>query len=260
MERSDPDYALLDRLGTGRAIFYPRPDRTLPPEGASDHRIAVAEGVELAARLYEGDRSWPSVLYFHGNGEVVSDHDDVATIYHQVGLNLFVVDFRGYGASSGSPTFAALVGDAIPAVEQFHAILDSGGFALPRFVMGRSLGAHPALEIAARRPDRLCGLIIESGAGSLSRLAAMAGGGDDAAPLVAAHEAKLRSITLPTLILHGEHDELIPLDRAVELHETIASTDRELLVIPGAGHNDILWVGLQEYFGAIARFTSRLAT
>lgn len=254
-----PDYALLDRLGTGRAIFYPRADRSLPPAGATDHRIAVGEGVELSARLYEGDRSWPSILYFHGNGEVVGDHDEIAAIYHQVGLNLFVVDFRGYGASGGSPTFAALVGDAIPAVDHFHALLDTLGFAPARFVMGRSLGAHPALEIAAHRPERLRGLIIESGAGSLQRLTAMAGGGTEAATLAAAHDAKLRAITLPALILHGEYDELIPLDRAVELHETIASPDRELLVIPGAGHNDILWVGLQEYFGAIARFTNRLA-
>lgn len=260
MPDSFPDYSLLDRLGTSGSIFYPRPDVSSPPEGASDYRIEVADGVELAARFYAQDASWPTVLYFHGNGEVVADHDGIAPYYHQVEINLFVVDFRAYGSSTGSPTFATLVGDAHPAMEQFHAILDADGFSDIRFVMGRSLGAHPALELASRSADRFRGLIIESGAGSLGRIAEMLGGGStETEALVEAHDSKLKAIGMPTLIIHGEGDELIPLDRAIDLLDTISSEDKELLVIPGAGHNDILWVGVRDYFGAVAAFTTRLA-
>ncbi len=258
MTENAPDYGILDRLGVGGGIFFPRPDATAAPTGSGDHRIATGEGADLHARLYRGDKSWPTILYFHGNGEVVADHDSIAPLYHKAGLNLFVVDFRGYGLSTGSPTFASLTADAAPAVERFHSILDDEDFAPARFVMGRSLGAHPALEIAAHYNMRFLGLLIESGAGSLGRLAAMAGGDAALSAVAEAHEAKIRSITLPTLIIHGELDQLIPLDRAVSLHETISSGDKELLIIPGAGHNDILWTGLKDYFSAIRNFTDRL--
>jgi len=78
----------------------------------------------------------------------------------------------------------------------------------------------------------------------------------EGAALVAAHEAKIRSIQIPLLVIHGEWDELIPLQQAVELYDTLAHVPRELLIIPGAGHNDLMWAGLEDYFGAIRRFVS----
>ena len=79
----------------------------------------------------------------------------------------------------------------------------------------------------------------------------------EGADLVEAHEAKIRSIQMPLLVIHGEWDELIPLQQAVELYEMLPHVERELLIIPGAGHNDLLWAGLQDYFGGIQRFVSR---
>ena len=87
-------------------------------------------------------------------------------------FNLFVTEFRGYGRSAGRPSVAHLVSDARPLAERFHATLDEQGFDERRFVMGRSLGSQPALEIAARAGDRFRGLIIESGAASIRRLLA----------------------------------------------------------------------------------------
>jgi hypothetical protein len=71
---------------------------------------------------------------------------------------------------------------------------------------------------------------------------------------VEAHEAKLRAVRLPALIIHGEWDELIPLDHAAGLYDMLGDTERELVVIPGAGHNDILWVGQRQYFESVAAF------
>jgi hypothetical protein len=256
------DYALLDRSGAGATVFYPRPDPVAPPEGAADLAIEVAPGVAVGARFYGFDRALPTILYFHGNGEVASDHDDIAPFYHQAGANLFVVEFRGYGRSGGRPTFASLVGDALPVVEAFHAQLDTGGFAGSRFVMGRSLGTQPALEAAARGAGRLRGLIVESGAGNLRRMAGRLGL-DPAAPdvtaLVDGHEAKVRSIRLPALVIHGEDDDLVPIQAAFDLLELLGEGERQLVVIPGAGHNDLLWRGVQEYFTAVADFVARHA-
>ncbi len=253
----EPDYGLIDRAGASAAIFYPRPDGVPPPAGATDLLIDVGPGVAVGARFYASDPAQPTILYFHGNGEVASDHDDIAPFYHQAGANLFVVEFRGYGRSGGRPSFAALAGDARPVAARFHAVLDEQGFDGRRFVMGRSLGSHPALEAAARVPERFSGLIIESGAASLRRLVSRLGAGADAeaaAALAAAHEAKIRSIRLPALIIHGERDELIPLAHAAELYELLEGTEREMVVIPGAGHNDLLWLGRAQYFEAIGSF------
>jgi pimeloyl-ACP methyl ester carboxylesterase len=258
--REAPDYALLDQAGVAGTMFYPRPDPQPAPPGASDHLIEVEPGVSVAARFYAFDAALPTILYFHGNGEVVSDHDPLAPLYRQAGANLFVAEFRGYGRSSGTPTVAALVGDAHPITGYFHAHLDAEEFADRRFVMGRSLGTHPALEVAANASERIRGLVVESGASGLRRMLqrlgfdAESGAGAD---LAAAHEAKVRSIRMPLLMIHGEWDELIPLENALELYDLLAEVEREILVIPGAGHNDLLWAGLQSYFEAIARFVAR---
>src|SRR5687768_9336185 len=97
-----PDYSLIDRTGLGSMIFYPRGDGSPPPESAEDHQFEVSPGVRLGARLYVSNPAHPTVLYFHGNGEVASDHDDIAGFYRQIAVNLFVVEFRGYGRSAGT--------------------------------------------------------------------------------------------------------------------------------------------------------------
>jgi len=99
--------------------------------------------------------------------------------------------------------------------------------------------------------------IIESGAGNIRRLVARLGvpiDSGEGAALVDAHEAKLRAIRLPALIIHGDWDELIPLDHAAGLYDMLGDTERELVVIPAAGHNDILWVGQRQYFESVAAF------
>jgi pimeloyl-ACP methyl ester carboxylesterase len=253
------DYALLDRLGVADWIFYPRPDFGPPPPGAEDVSMPVAPAVAVACRFYPTDPALPSVLFFHGNGEVAADYDDVAPLYHRARLNLFVADYRGYGASNGAPSFAALNGDAHPVLDRFHALLDERGFNPARFVMGRSLGAYPACELAARRPERLRGLVIESGAANLSRLARRVPAGEAAEVLdrlVAGHAAKIAAIALPALLIHGDVDELIPVQSAVEFYDTLTAEPKELVLIPGAGHNDLLWVGARRYFQALAAFAA----
>ncbi len=238
-----PDYALLDRAGAASMMFYPRPDPYPAPPGASDHLIEVGPGAAIAGRFYAFDAALPTILYFHGNGEVISDHDALAPLYRQAGANLFVTEFRGYGRSTGTPTLEHLVGDAHPLAAYFHAQLDGLGFEERRFVMGRSLGTHPALEVAAHASERFRGLIVESGAAGLRRMLERFGFDAETGPgadLARAHEAKVRSIRLPLLLIHGEWDELIPLDHAIELYELLADVERKLLVIPGAGHNDLL--------------------
>ncbi len=166
----DPDYSLLDRGGVSAQIFFPRPDPSPTPAGATDHVVEIGDGMSIAARRYEIDAHGPTIVYFHGNGEVVGDHDGIAPLYHSIGANLFVFEFRGYGRSTGSPTIEHLVADGAVCGERALELLDADGFDGPRLVMGRSLGANPALEVAAR-VSGYCALILESGAGNVGRFA-----------------------------------------------------------------------------------------
>jgi pimeloyl-ACP methyl ester carboxylesterase len=255
--RDGPDYALLDRRGLARGLFYPRRDLSRPPPGAEDHRIEVEAGVEVSGRFYPLDPSRPTLLYFHGNGEIASDYDGIAPLYREIGVSLFVVDYRGYGGSDGTPSFASLIADAHPVLARFHALLDEAGFTAARFVMGRSLGSLPAAELAATAGQRLAGLIIESGAPDLARLRERAGidrSDLEIAELVEAHAAHLAAINLPVVHIHGEWDEIIPLEYGIAFHEQLTTARKELVIIPGAGHNDIGWVGRELYFETLARF------
>lgn len=254
----DPDYSLLDRGGASAQIFFPRPDRSPTPAGATDHLVEVGDGVSIAARRYETDAHGPTIVYFHGNGEVVGDHDFIAPLYHSIGANLFVFEFRGYGRSTGTPTMEHLVGDGAVCGQRALSLLDADGFDGPRFVMGRSLGANPALEVAARVPGYR-GLILESGAGNVGRFVHRLGlqPGPELDRLVAAHAAKLATITIPTLIIHGLMDDLVPVDNALATAQLLTASDVTTELVEGAGHNDLLLVDPGRYIEAIARLIER---
>ena len=254
---SEIDYSALDRPEILSFVFYPRKDFTKAPSNARDYFIAVEKDVSISCRFYIHSETSPSILYFHGNGEVVSDHDYIAPLYNELGINLFVADYRGYGASGGMPTLKTTISDASTIFKAFAEILRQGNYSHSVFVMGRSLGSISAVEIAYRYQEQIRGLIIESGFATFSNLlfhlglnARSLGIQDDEFPNL----AKVRTIVLPTLIIHGEDDHLIPVTEAQSLFKNSAASNKKLLIIPQAGHNDILWVGKESYFQAIKEF------
>ena len=68
---------------------------------------------------------------------------------------------------------------------------------------------------------------------------------------------RIQKIFLPTLIIHGEQDWLVPLQNARDLYHHLGAEEKELLIIPSATHNDIMLVGLKEYFNALQRFIQK---
>jgi pimeloyl-ACP methyl ester carboxylesterase len=249
------DYSILDRPEILRFVFYPRRDWTSPPAGANDYMVPVEEGVAISCRFYPASPGAPCILYFHGNGEVACDHDWIAPLYAREGISLFVADFRGYGRSGGFPTFSNMTADAHTIFDFFRETVRSSGRGGLLFLMGRSLGSHSAAELALHHAEHLGGLIIESGSSNVARLARLFGlSSERLAKLGEALSARNRSITLRTLIIHGERDSLIPSSEAITLHEELGSPEKRLVIIPGADHNDIMLVGTEQYFSAIREF------
>ena len=253
------DYTPLDLPEANWQMFHPQRVWSNPPAGGSDHLILVEEGVSLSARFHPYNQGGPTILFFHGNGEVACQFDGPARYYGQAGANLFVADFRGYGLSSGVSSFSNMISDARVVFEYCRDFLTDYSFSGPLFVKGRSLGCHSAVEVATHFQSELSGLILESGSAAVARMARRWGLSLDTpqiAELVRLHEEKLRSIALPLLTICGERDELISTEAVVELYESIGSEDKTLEVIPGAGHNDLWLVGRDQYFESVRKFIS----
>ncbi|MBA4393500.1 MAG: alpha/beta hydrolase [Desulfobacca sp.] len=263
MPESSNALVLFDHPEINSLIFFPRPDPTVSsPAGAENHLIPVAREINLGARFFLSDPAGPHLLFFHGNGEIASDYDDVGPLYTQLGLSLLAVDYRGYGKSQGAPTVGTLLPDALSAFDLVYESIRERGRTGPFLVMGRSLGSAPAIEIASKRMEKLAGLIIESGFAYSLPLLKLIGIPVDHLGLEEKdgfrNFQKISNITKPTLILHAQFDQVIPLNEADILLKNSGARRKELIVIPRAGHNDIIALCGGEYFKTIARFANSL--
>ena len=251
------DYSSLDQPFLLQFIFYPRKDFTPCPGNAFDLSIVVGDSVSISCRFYTGHREWPWILFFHGNGEVVSDYDEISAFYHQKKTNLIVADYRGYGASTGTPTLTHLAQDAHVIFKEVGEELSRRNLRKDLWVMGRSLGSISAVELAYHHQEEIKGLIIESGFPSVVRIMSHLGIPARAMGLEKIDQEcleRIKKIFLPTLVIHGDHDSLVPLENAKAIYQHLGTQEKKLLVIPSATHNDIMLVGFKDYFNAIQQF------
>ncbi|MBP1749395.1 MAG: hypothetical protein H6Q52_1934 [Deltaproteobacteria bacterium] len=252
-----PDYSKVDTPDILSYVFYPRDESGACPKYAFDHFIPVDDAVAIHCRFYKEDDAWPWILYFHGNGEVVSDYDELSLFYFKYKLNIAVVDYRGYGKSNGTPTVANMTRDAHKVFESVRAALAEKNLKDDIWIMGRSLGSVSAIEIAYKHGPDINGLIIESGFPSISSLIIRHGIASADMSLDSITEeclGMLKAITVPVLVIHGEYDTLVPPDEAETIMENIGSPNKNLLMIPGATHSDIMFMGLRQYMEAIRQF------
>lgn len=253
---ANPDMALLDRPEISQFIFYPRRDPQ-PQDDVALYPVEVEQGISVVCRFYPASRGIATILYFHGNGETAGDYDLVSSLYTALGINLFVADYRGYGLSSGEPTIGHMLQDAHPICERLREVLREGGYAEALFVMGRSLGSAPAIELAFRSQDAFKGLIVESGFSDAFRLFSYIGLPVAIPPHYQEgfpNGGRMRSIRIPALLIHGAEDQLIPLQEAEELLRLCAAEEKSLVVIPRADHNTLMMKGRDKYFQAIEGF------
>ena len=254
------DYSSFDNPMILSSLFHPRPDYGISATSqyAKDLFITVEDGVQLGARFYSKDKNAAVILFFHGNGEIVSDYDDLSSVYLEKGINFMPVDYRGYGRSTGVPTVSKMMRDCHIVFQYVKKWLGDRGYGGSVFIMGRSLGSASALELAHNYEDEIHGIIIESGfAYALPLLNKL---GIDTQALGLQEEDglrnidKIRTVNKPALIIHAENDHIIPLADGRTLFENCPSPDKKILIIPGANHNTIFEYGLKEYMNAVKDF------
>lgn len=258
------DYAKLDHPEVVRLLFHPRSKDAgwHAPAGASDLHIVVEEGITIGARFHVAGTTSPNILFFHGNGEIVSDYDPIGPIYNEHGLNLFAVDYRGYGRSGGLPAGSSMMRDAHAIFKEARHRLKDGGHTGPVIVMGRSLGSASALELAFSYEDDIAGLIIESGFARTVPLLNRLGIDAEALGITEAdgfnNLEKIKHVTKPTLIIHAGNDQIIPVQSAEELQSHCGARNKQFQVVPGADHNTIMMRAGMLYFQMIKKFADKI--
>ena len=251
-------------------LLYPAPDRfphtTPAAEGLAfeDLQIRVQGSDHLHAWwIPAADPSEQVVLVFHGNGYVIEDmvNNEIASLRGS-GANLLLTDYRGYGLSSRvSPDESTINQDADAALS--YLLKDRKVPAAHIIVLGRSIGSGPATELARKNPG-LGGLILET---PFSRI-------DDAARgdwfyrlfpvslILRSHFdnlGKIAAVHSPVLVIVGTDDQLTPRWMAESIIAQ-AHDPKQLCLVQGAGHNDLVSTGGQALSDMLRKFVQSIGT
>jgi uncharacterized protein len=228
-------YGMQERL-----IF---PASTLPPDYQfsfdqpfEEVRIPVP-GASLSALHFTQAKPRGLVFFLHGNGGDLSSWTTGADFYRKVNYDLFIIDYRGYGKSTGKiESEAQLHADVRAAWDAIAPRYRSRN--LPIVIYGRSLGTGLAAYLARDVNPALLMLVtpFTSLAAAASRAYPLVPGWILKYPLRT--DAIIGEVKSPVLLVHGTRDELIPLSDSEQLR-SLARSPVELLVVDGAGHNDI---------------------
>jgi fermentation-respiration switch protein FrsA (DUF1100 family) len=243
------------RLVESRLAFFPEPGEPVAPAS-----IGI-EYESLTLRTSDGEtlRGWwmprpdaaATVFYLHGNGGNLSLWLPGFARVWQQGYAVFAVDYRGYGASTGSPSEAGLYRDLDASLEAL-AKLDT-----PRPIVywGRSLGSVMAAYAATQRaPD---GLILE--AGFPDARAVLEGSPLWLLSWLSSYRFPaarwLEGVAVPTLVIHGDRDSVIPFHLGERLYERVRGPKR-FFRIEGGDHNDLQPRQPGAYWAAVGEFVA----
>lgn len=241
-----------------RFLYFPTRELAATPASyglpSEDLTVEAEDGVALRGWWIHA-RGERALLFFHGNAGNVADRLDRAGILcTRLGLDVFLVDYRGYGGSQGSPSEEGLYRDA----RAIHGAATARGFRPEDIVVfGESLGSAVAIQLALDRPSGA--VVLET---PFLSLAAMA---REHYPFVPTfllrsrydNAAKIPAVVPPKLFLVAERDEIVPPEHGRRLFE-VAKEPKTLFVIPGAGHNDTYLTGGEAYWREWAGFLETL--
>ncbi len=230
-------------------MIFPAP----PPNYTDDAdilKLPMAEGGTISARYYPNPQATHTLLYSHGNGEDIGTSPDLWEGLRDLGYNVLVYDYPGYGTSGGKPSEAA----SYAAIDAAYAYLTRELSIPPEQIVlfGRSLGGGPAFDLATREP---VGGVITDGTFSstfrvMTRYKLLPWDCFD-------NLAKVDRIDCPLLIIHGTKDRTVPFHHALDLYQKAVEPKFHLWV-EGAGHNNLIEVAGPAYSDAIRAFREQL--
>jgi fermentation-respiration switch protein FrsA (DUF1100 family) len=223
-------------------LFFPSRPLAFSPAAvglvARDVEIPTADGERLHGWWFRArGESLAHVLFCHGNAGNIADRLLHARLLTDARLDVLIFDYRGYGGSTGRPDEEGTYRDARAARS---ALLALPGVDPARVVyLGESLGGAVALALAREAPPR--GLVLVSTFTSVRDMARLH---YPVIPPFLVPDAypsleRIRGLECPLLVLHGDRDEIVPVDQARTLFAA-APEPKRLHVFAGAGHNDLV--------------------
>ena len=245
-----------------RYIFHPSRDLEGDPGDwgleYEEARFAAADGTRLHGWLVPGRRdiTW---IWFHGNAGNISHRLENVKLFHdELGVGIFIFDYRGYGASEGKPSERGLYKDGEAAIEWARSHRVAGGHR--HLFLGRSLGTGVAVEMTRRH--RPWGLILEAPLLSIQAIASQYGLWAVALAFLLFRSRfntlrKIKGVHTPLLVIHGDHDDTIPFHHGLRLYEA-ANEPKQFYAVPNGGHTDGHIVGGAEYIATVERFMAGL--
>jgi fermentation-respiration switch protein FrsA (DUF1100 family) len=241
-----------------RALYYPSkyPEGDWNAQklvGASDAWIETSDGVKIHGWWVQRDGSQLVTLFLHGNAGNITDRRPHIQEIIAAGASVLILDYRGYGKSSGRPSEQGLYRDSEAG---FIYLLDKGYRAERIILHGESLGTAVAIDLASRRP--CAALILEAPFTSASDVAGTVL--PFVGPLLVRSFnslPKIRWIRAPKFFMQGDRDEVIPLRLGQQLFAA-AQGSKTFWIVPGAGHNDIVETAGAEYGRRLKAFYESL--
>ena len=243
-----------------RFVFFPVAELLYTPNDVNleyeDVRIQTSDGLVLQGWFISGkvetgsNVTW---LWFHGNGGNIGHRiGELALAHHRTEANIFIFDYRGYGESEGAPSEKGTYLDSRAVMEYLSSRpdVDSGRIVY----LGHSLGAAVAVELALTQPPMA--MVLVSPFASVHDMANLTLPFPPIGWLVRNHYdsiSRIRQLDVPVLVLHGDQDEIVPIDQGRKLYRA-ANQPKRFQVLEGAAHNNTFEVAPEQYWGTIEAF------
>jgi pimeloyl-ACP methyl ester carboxylesterase len=202
------------------------------PADAREINIPVDQSIMLNGILFESKKDNLLLLYFQGNAKNLQNWLDNHSMVLDWGYNVLVTDYRGFGKSGGSLTGETQMYTDAKKVYEYAISL---GYKPENMVLyGYSMGTAMACYLA--RVKQAKALILES---PFSSIAEVTWVGDKAPSYPLDSKRHAKSIEAPTLIIHGDKDDVITPDHARRIFDNLATPLKKMTIIPGGGHGDL---------------------
>lgn len=243
-------YTLQDRL-----VYFPARELEATPRALGvdyeDVWLTTEDGVRLHGWFVASPAARATVLFFHGNGGNISHRLGRIVVFRRLGLNMLLVDYRGYGGSHGRPSEQGTYRDARAAWRYLTETREFGPGTI--ILYGESLGGAVATHLAAAQTPGA--VIVESGFSSMVDL------GAEVYPWLPVRwisrytypsARNLARVHAPVLIIHSRDDEIVPFHHGEALLAA-AHEPKTFLEIRG-GHNDGMFVSDAQYVRGLEDF------
>ena len=241
-----------------RSLFYPSKKIEYTPAAIglefTDTYFKTKDGKTINGWLVPAKQAKYTILFFHGNGGNISHRLDKIKILNNIGLNIFIIDYRGYGKSEGKPSEKGVYLDANAAYDYLAKIKGISPDSI--IVYGESLGGAVAIELCTKISAKA--LITEEVFSSIRDM------GKIMYPYLPSFFvsdrfnslARIEKINIPKLFIHSRNDNLVPFALSEKLYKK-AKEPKRLAIISG-DHNYAFLESEKEYTKALREFIQEL--